>query len=266
MWENIAKIVGDNPAFTLVITIFGTTTIWLYKEFKEMIDSTTKAKISALNEKIKMLSQLQANIMAMVYGNNYEQFRLKFIEEFGEYNTVLNEDTCQISLDYIRHGDPSYLATLSSFLSAELSKLNKEKMKLSKNKNKDTDIEIYISKLYAPLKPMILIWFLVCYFLLSSAMYVVQHTWYDKLNVVILSLSIFVSVVIISSMMLLVFDKSLPTQGIYKWLLFLCIVAAPLVAVICIEISIISIVIQVVAIASLIKFNRRKQSIIITLD
>lgn len=264
MWESLARVVGDNPVFTLVITIFGTTTIWLYKEFKEMIDSNLKFKITALNEKIKMYSQLQTYILAAVHQIEGEQFRIKLIELLGEYSAVMSEDSRRIALDYIKVGDSSYLSILSVLISAELTKLSKEKSKLLKNN--DTDIDSYISKLYAPLKPILLIWLIIGYVLFSYSLIVAQHTWYEKLNITILFITLFISACFVPFILIILFDNSVPLKGVYKWGLYFCIVAAPLAAFICIEISIMSVVIQVIAISLLVKYNRRKKSLIITLD
>ncbi|MNN16235.1 hypothetical protein D3C81_1293690 [compost metagenome] len=263
MWENIAKLVGDNPITTIVITIIGTSTIWMYKEFKEMINVNINTKIAALNDKIKMLSQLQANILAIVHQDDNEQFRLKFTERFGEYNTVLRENTHRIAVDYLKYGDPSYLATLSEFISSELVKLNKEKARLSRDD--ETDVESYISKLYAPLKPILLIWSIVYFFLLTFTTYSVQHTWHDKLNVVILSISTFISISFVLSLVLLVLEKRLNSQGNYKWLLFTLIFLSPLLAVITSkETAILIIFVQITSIFLLYKHNKRKKSLIIT--
>lgn len=67
MWKEISELIGANPILTLIITILGTSTIWLYKEFKVMMNRSLRNKMEVINEKIKMYSQLEANISAVVH-------------------------------------------------------------------------------------------------------------------------------------------------------------------------------------------------------
>lgn len=262
MWESLARVVGDNPVFTLVITIFGTTTIWLYKEFKEMIDQRTKTKTSTLNEKIKLYGKLQANIVALIQQSENIQLRLDFIEKFGEYIVFLSEDARRIWLDYIRHDDPSYLVSLLAFISMDLKKLDKEKMRLSAD-GSSTDLEEIISKLFAPFKPIFIIWIMVWGGSSLFVIYKEQYTWYGKFSIIAFSLSLLASIIVVYSLFSLMLQKQLSQQGKYRWFLNICLIAAPLLSVTYKGLSIVSLMIQIVSLMLLIKRKRSEKNFII---
>ncbi|MNW44750.1 hypothetical protein D3C74_219910 [compost metagenome] len=263
MWESIAKLVGDNPITTLVITIIGTSTIWLYKEFKEMIDRNTTTKITVVNEKIKLFSQLQINIVATIHESENNQLRLGLVDKFGEYSIFLSEDARRIWLDYIRKDDPSYLVSLLAFISVELKKLDKEKGRLLTN-NSSTDIEGFILKLIDPIKPIFIVWVLVWFGLLLFVTYNEQHTWYGKFNVITVSFTVFVSFTSAYPLFTLKLQEQLSRQGKYRWFLYICLIAAPLLSIIYMKLSIFSLFIQIVAILLLVQRKRSEKNLIIT--
>ncbi|WP_068614671.1 hypothetical protein [Paenibacillus tuaregi] len=265
MWKELAALIGANPILTLVITLLGTSTIWLYKEFKQMIEQSTKTKVAELNEKIKVYSQLQATIYAIIHQANHEQLKMKFIEKFGDYSMYMSDDARKIALDYIKHGDSLYLVSLSSFIEVELEKLNKERCRVL-NIGADTEIERYIAKLYAPFKPILLVWSMMLFILVGGLVYLIQPSWYEKTNAIFLIISIFFSSVAIFSIMILTKERSFSYHSTYKWLLNTLFAAAPLLSLITIQLSPFSLIIQISSITLLIRYKKGRASRIFTFD
>ncbi|WP_068779370.1 hypothetical protein [Paenibacillus sp. GM2] len=262
MWESISRIIGDNPVLSLVVTILITSTIWLYKEFKEMINNNMRAKEAALNEKIRIHSEFLANILAIIHQKDNDHFKVKFIEKFGEYNTVLNTDSRQIAVDYIKRNNPVYLESLFVFINKELDNLSKKRSLLQED---NTDIESYINKLYAPLKPIIIVWLIILFSIFVLFEYMSQPTWYDKLNVIMWSLSILFSVCLVLIILLSFIEKQF-LRGVHKWLLMLIIILAPLGSILKIKLSVAFLLIQIVAFLLIVQLNKKRRSKIITLD
>ncbi|MNX64297.1 hypothetical protein D3C86_953190 [compost metagenome] len=259
MWKELAALIGANPILTLVITLLGTSTIWLYKEFKQMIEQSTKIKVAELNEKIKVYSQLQATIYAIIHQPDHEQLRMKFIEKFGDYSMYMSDDARRVALDYIKYEDSLYLVSLSSFVEVELEKLDKERGRVL-NIGTDTEIERYIAKLYAPFKPILLIWSMMLFILVGGLVYLIQPSWYEKTNAIFLIISIFFSSVAIFSTMILTKERSFSYHSTYKWLLITLFAVAPLLSLITIQMSPFSLIIQISSITLLIRYKKGRAS------
>lgn len=176
----------------------------------------------------------------------------------------MSENTRKIAFDYIKYGDSLYLETLVAFISYELTKLQKDKARVLQNEE-PTGINGYILRLYAPFKPIILIWFSIIILIASYAIYSIQHTWYDRLNIIILFLSIFLSLAVLLAMLSMLFDNQFRPQGRYRWVLLISIFSAPFITVISVSLSIFSLIVQIIGFYETIKLNNKKPSII-TLD
>lgn len=263
MWKDISELIGANPILTLMITILGTSTIWLYKEFKVMMERSSKQKIETLNNKIKMYSQLEANIAAVVHYTDNTPFKNNLIEKFGEYSIQMSEDTRRIAIDYIQSGDALYLKTLASFIQYELTKLHKARTKVLQNEE-PVGIDGFVSKLFAPFKPIAFIWFIIIVSLASYEMYSVQQIWYDRLNVLIIIFpSVILSVGTLIAILSLLFDNEVRLQGKYGWALI--ILLAPLIVFISKYLSVISLIVQAAGLYKINKMKKRKPGLI-TLD
>ncbi len=112
---------------SLIITIFGTTTIWMYKEFKEMINRNNATRITQVNEKIKAYSQLQAQIAAVLHDRENNTSKINLMRNLGEYNPILSQNVRNVARDYYIKADPAYLSTMLAMMETDFKKFEKEK-------------------------------------------------------------------------------------------------------------------------------------------
>ncbi|WP_152396659.1 hypothetical protein [Paenibacillus guangzhouensis] len=262
MWSEISKLIGANPIMTLVLTIFGTTTIWLYKEFKEMINQNNRTQLASVNEKIKIYSQLQASISAVIHGGDA---KFGLMQKLGESSPYLSENVRRIARDFYYQADIAYLTSMLTFIDVDLGKLEQEKTKYSKY-DKSTDISDFVLKLYAPLKPIAFIWVSILVFLLTYDRLLKQQFWYDQVYVIFITGSTALSAIIVFVLFSLKLEGALPKQGAYRWGINLLIVVMPMLSLVHNALSIMSLIIQILLIMILLHMKKRKKNIILMID
>ncbi|MEC0203886.1 hypothetical protein P4H39_14680 [Paenibacillus lautus] len=265
MWSEISKLIGANPIMTLVIIIVGTSTIWMYKEFKEMINQNNKSKISNINEKIKVYSKLQASAASLFYNKELSDLHRILMNQIGEFSPLLSEDVRRVVRDYFKYGDYAYLETMLAFIEVDLKKFEDDKRKLSKYEN-STDIADFVNKLYDPLKPILLIWLLIWFMFMSYSVFISQDAWYSKLFVIVSSISIFISVISLIAIISLKIDKGMGKESLLKWFVIGYIVLSPVFVFIYEGLSIFSLVTQIIGFYLLASLQKSKKKMIITLD
>ncbi|WP_339222099.1 hypothetical protein [Paenibacillus sp. FSL W7-1332] len=265
MWSEISKLIGANPITTLVIIIAGTSTIWMYKEFKEMINQNNKAKINNINEKIRVYSQLQASTAGLLHDKGHRELKLSLINKIGDFSPFLSEDVRRVVMDYHRYGDPAYLETMLAFIEVDVRKLEEDKKRLSEY-DSTTDVEGFIKRLSDPFKPIMMIWLLLWFLLLGYIKYQSQDTWYSKLFVGSFFTSIFVSAIAILAVITLIKSNVRDKGRTFKWFLFGYIILSPVLIFIYEGLSILSLVTQIVSFYLLIRIQKNKKNMIITFD
>lgn len=263
MWSEISKLIGANPIMSLIITIFGTSTIWMYKEFKEMINRNNTKRITNLNEKIKVYSQLQAHIAAVLHDKDNHNSKINLIRNLGEYSPILSENVRNVAKDYYIKADPAYLSTMLAMMEVDFKQFEQEKARVSKYEN-NAEIEDIVVRLYDPLKPILFVWLSIWFFSYSYIHFTEQQVWYNKVNVIAFSFSWFIGVATLSALISLKLEGKLSKQGIHRWLAYSLIIIIPVITFIK-SLSLVAIAIQVICILIIIKI-KRKNSGIITFD
>ncbi|WP_152399110.1 hypothetical protein [Paenibacillus cellulositrophicus] len=265
MWSEVSKLIGANPIVTLVITIIGTSSIWMYKEFKEMINRNNSARISRVNEKIKIYSQLQASIAVVLNEPNNSTLKQGLINKLGEYSPFLNEDLRCIVKDYYKCGDSLYLNSMLAMMEVDFSKFEQEKRRVSKYED-NTEVEDIVLRLYDPLKPILLIWLLIIFFLFSYENFTEQQDWFNRMNVIASACSWFLSIVSLSAIFSLKLNNRLSKQGIHRWILIGVLILAPIITVFYIGLSLCPVFIQITSLFLIIRLKNRKKKGILTFD
>ncbi|WP_339292521.1 hypothetical protein MKY48_06250 [Paenibacillus sp. FSL W8-0187] len=250
---------------TLVIIIAGTSTIWMYKEFKEMINQNNKAKINNINEKIKVYSQLQASTAGLLHDKGHRELKVILINKIGDFSPFLSEDVRRVVRDYYRYGDSAYLETMLAFIEVDVRKLEEDKKRLSEY-NSNTDVEGFIKRLSDPFKPIMMIWLLVWFLLLGYIKYQSQDTWYSKLFVGSFLTSIFISAIAVLAVLSLLKSNVRYKRRTYKWFVFGYIIFSPVLIFIHDALSIFSLVTQIIGLYLLIRLQKIKKNMIITFD
>ncbi|WP_438349444.1 hypothetical protein ACP8HI_01785 [Paenibacillus sp. FA6] len=262
MWKELMGLLGANPTVTLIFTIIATSTIWLYKEFKEMINQDHKTKIKIINESIKNYGKLQASIAEVINDEDNKQLKHNLFEKFGDYNSLFSEDIRQIILDYYRHENALYLTTLQSFIVVEQRKLVQAKKRLSVDDN-STDILDSITRLMRPFQVIVMIWLMILFGLFFISIYYAQDNIYMKFNALVLSFSAFFSLIMLYALISLRMDNKLARQGKYRWGLISGIIITPILVLIRLDLSIVCIIIQITSLVLYVRSRNMGKEIIL---
>ena len=265
MWSEIAKIIGANPVMTIVITIIGTFSIWMYKEFKEMMTQKKKARLASIDEKIKINNQLYASVAALTHDSDNRELRIAFMNKIGEYSSLLSEDVQYVARDYCKYGDAQYLGSLMALVEVDLHRFNKERRRITEEED-STDVINYVFKLVDPLKPLFAAWLFISFMLLSITSYYLQPLFYHKVLVIVTSATVLLSAIQAYVLISLAMAKQLVRHRAQKWLIFISIMGAPILSLLHSALTFLSLAIQITAIILLLRLNNKKKKGIITLE
>lgn len=160
MWAELAAFVQANTMESLLITIVGTLLVWLYKQFKDMIDRQQQEKEKEIRAKQGLLMRLELTLATALHQNqpgNIQQLN----QLFGDCAPYLTSIQRSLLRDYYRTFDSGVLLTLHSTIVHEVDKLSQQQEKDAEDQ--DAVLLLYIRKLYDPVWPIILFAVLLMY-------------------------------------------------------------------------------------------------------
>lgn len=266
MWESISKLIGANSTAVLIITIVGTFSVWLYKEFKVMNNENFKSKVALINKKIEMYSKLEAAIANVLHQKDRGQAKSNLYEKFGEFSSYFSNDVRRIMRDYYRQDDSSLLNTLLAFTEVEVKKLEKEKSTLSMN-DTSTDVMDLMGRLVRPLSPIGMVWILVLWALFFlSQIYQTKFIW-EKLSWGLISVSTLFALILIFGLISLFIDNNLSRRiSVYRWLFIMGSICPPWIAVFFVRYSLIFVLIQGISFFMFIKISKKQKPGILLIE
>jgi len=259
MWTQLAEFLQANGRETLIISVVGTLLVWMYKQFKGMIDREQQEKLTTVQLKQVLFTKLELNLASVLHLGDEESKR-RLLELLGECGPYLSRMQRTLVRDYCKSFDPGVLYTLQELTIHEADKLDRQMEKLDEAKDSGEWL-IYIQRLYAPVWPTIT-FALVAVYILGLFLLVGQGaTSWIQINILISGISIFFSISLAIGVVLLVTKNEMGKQGAKRWGAFALFLLSPLLILIGLDMSLISIAIQVAAIVSL-SFNKRPPGII----
>jgi len=90
MWADLAAFIKANTTETLLISIIGTILIWMYKQFKGMIDREEQDKLATVQLKMGLFTKLELAIASVLHLKN-EESKLHMYTLLGECGPYLTK-------------------------------------------------------------------------------------------------------------------------------------------------------------------------------
>ncbi|WP_151735195.1 hypothetical protein [Paenibacillus tengchongensis] len=256
MLEQIFEYFKTNPGWSLVITIVSTALVWLYKEFKLLLNADQKNKLALVQKKMDLYSVVEA-AAAQAINRLGDPVAIQYLyTKLGEASAYFTPDIRTVIRDYYERPDVLLLRTLMTFIKVESNKLEKEKDKLMKLDISGDMVET-ISRLFRPLKPILLLFgtvLLASVFLLNSLQeeeIIGSISWVIAFLTMVFSLTLIF--VIISSLL----DGSLGIRGAYRWGLSIAIITCPILWLLNIKFAIFSLGVQLISMVLFAKSKRK---------
>ena len=261
MWAELASFLQANATETLVISIIGTLLVWMYKQFKGMIDREQQDKLKTIQSKQAWFTKLELSL-ASVFHLRDEESKRRLLTLLGECGPYLTRMQRTVVRDYCKSFDPGVLYTLQELTIHEVDQLERQLEKLGEGKEAGEWL-YYIQRLYAPVWPIILFACVAFYIVFVFALIGQGPTLWIKINVLLSGITFFISVVFVLNAITSLAKGEMGKQGAKRWAAFVVMMCSPsLIFVIGRwEMSLISIALQAAAIVFL-SFNKRPPEII----
>lgn len=161
MWAELAALVNANTTETLLIAIIGTILVWMYKQFKSMIDREQQDKLTTVQLKQSLFTKLELSIASVLHLNN-EESKQKMYALLGECAPYLTSMQRTVMRDYYKSFDQMLLYSLQALTVNEVDKLGRELDKMLEYKDNGEWLN-YMMRLYAPFWPTLLFCVLALY-------------------------------------------------------------------------------------------------------
>ncbi|MEK4365361.1 hypothetical protein MKX68_23255 [Paenibacillus sp. FSL M8-0212] len=261
MLQELLNYFKMNPELSLISTIVCTVIIWLYKEFKVMIETDNKNKLAQIQKKMESYTRVEAAIASVLSQHNHAGAIQNLYDKFGECSSYFSEDIRELIRGFYSQRDVSILATIMSFIKAEMKKLEKQKNKID-SQDVSGDASASILRLYKPLKPILIIfimffvtiWFVVLALVESNA----WNRIYLGVSFVTASLGVMFLAIVISVWV----EGELYIRGKLDSSLKLSMIFSPLLVLIDWKLSVLSLFIQIVAGTILAKSMKKRLVIV----
>ncbi|MGW9127677.1 hypothetical protein ACWGPW_22060 [Paenibacillus chitinolyticus] len=263
MWKDIAALFGSNPIVTLLILVVGTSTLWMYKEFKEILNRNNIAKLNLINERLKTFGKLEAAIALALKKSEDESILAKLYDILGESSALFTKEMREVTRTFYAQGHPHILSALQIFIDNQINTSRAEKAELSKYEN-STDVMDKIERMIKPFVPILFIWAFVLLLVSYVSVLIHQQDMSAKIHLTMFFVSTLISFLFFSVLLSVGLDNKLGKQGRYRWMLHTTIVFTPFVFSLYTGLWWISISIQVIAFILLIKKQKKaKHSLIL---
>ncbi|MFF2908481.1 hypothetical protein [Paenibacillus sp. NPDC057934] len=257
MMQEILTYFKANPGWSLAITVFTTVLIWLYKEFKVLMEKDNNDKLALVQKQLDMYSSVEAAIAQIIHRPSDAFAVQNFYNKLGESSAYFTNDIKKIVRDYYLRADISVLRTLMTFIQLECDKLHKEKSKLISS-NTSSDVFETVSRLYRPFKPIILVFIIVIVTTYFILLLLNQNNILASIILFIMFISLILSGTMIWVIISLLMEGNLGINSKYRWFLIACLIVSPILMLIDLRLSVLSLLIQIVLFIFFVR-SRKKQ-------
>ncbi|MUG68982.1 MULTISPECIES: hypothetical protein [Paenibacillus] len=254
MWADLAAFIKANTTETLLISIIGTILVWMYKQFKSMIDSKEQDKLRTVQLKLGLFTKLETSIASTLHLNN-EQSRQHMFTLIGECGPYLSDMQRTIIRDYYKAFDSAVLSSLQALIVNEVDKL-KRQLDIIIDDQEGADMINYIRRLCAPFWPIILSIALIIMIWIIAMVWSQGDNLWIRLNYLALGITLLVSTTFIISMLSLLKTDNV-RQGAKRWLVIIAGIISPALFIF-IDLSLIPLLIQI---AMFVYLSRSKRPI-----
>jgi len=226
MWAELAAFINANTSETLLISIMGTILIWMYKQFKDMIDRERQGKLENLQLRIGLFTKLEIAIASAIHLNNDES-KQQMYALLGECGPYLSQIQRAMVRDYCKHFDPALLHALQAIIVNEVDKLTGHLEKMMEHHNSDEWLN-YINRLYAPVWPIILIGGIILYSIYIFTLVWQGDTLWIQVSRVLFGINLLVAATIIIGTINMLIKREFGKQCIKRWIAVILVGFSPL--------------------------------------
>jgi len=259
MWAELAAFLKANTTETLLITIVGTILVWMYKQFKDMIDREQQEKMENLKLRLALFTKLELAIMSTIHLNDEER-KQQLFALLGECSPYLTTMQRTMVRDYYKQFDPTLLHVLQAVIVSEVDKLTRQLDKRMEYKNNGEWLNV-INRLYAPVWPILLFGVVALYITIIWSLVNQEDPIWAKVNVLLFGFTVFVAITIVISAVYFLFKREIGRQGAKRWVAVTLFGFSPLLFFIRYDVSIIVLIIQAISMAYL-SFSKRPPEIV----
>lgn len=224
MWTELAAFVQANTTESLLITIIGTILVWLYKQFKDMMDRQRNEKEAAIRTQQGLLMHLELTIATMLKQNRPEPVE-RLNQLLGDYASYLSDSQRKLVRDFYRSFDPGVLRALHALLVHEADKISAKSEK--EKEDQEAGWLFFINKLYAPVWPIIFLFLILIYFFWVYEMMQQGTTTWIRFNYFLFGFSFFLPVIFFSAMMVTWYQKNMAKHGLKRWTAMIILILSP---------------------------------------
>ncbi|WP_044478022.1 hypothetical protein [Paenibacillus antibioticophila] len=261
MLQQIFDYFKTQPGWSLVITVVFTALVWLYKEFKVMMEADQKSKLVILQKKMDLYSSVEA-AAAQVINRQDDPLAIHHLyTRLGESGAYFTEDIRKVIRDYYERADISILRTLMAFIKAETSKLEKERNKLLVTET-SSDVFDAVARLFRPLKPILVLFMTILIAIGFLFNFFQADKYIDRVIWLIAFISTSFSLCLLMVIISLWIEQSLRIKGGYSWFLTIVIIICPVLSILEIKLAVLSLVVQLISFIQFIK--NKKNDLIVT--
>ncbi len=261
MWKELAAFLQANANEALLVSIIGTLLVWMYKQFKGMIDRKQHEKLKTIQQKQALFTKLELSLADVLYLND-EAGKQRLLTMLGECGPYLTRTQRTVIRDYCKSFDRGVLQTLQELTVHEVGKLDRQMDKLREDQDNGEWLH-YIQRLYAPVWPIIVFALIAFYLIFLFSLVGKGANWWVQLNILLSGFSIFFSVTLVLGGAVLWAKGEMDKQGAKRWGAFALFVLSPslIFTIGRLDMSLISIAVQILVIVFL-SFNKRPPEII----
>ncbi|MFC5404669.1 hypothetical protein [Cohnella soli] len=256
MWTEIAAFLKANTTETLLISIIGTILVWMYKQFKGMIDRRQQNELATIQLKQSLFTKLELSIASVFHLDN-ESSKQQLYALLGDCGSYMTSAQRAIVRDYYKQFNPMLLHSLQALTVNEVDKLGRQLDKMRENEDNSEWLS-YIQRLYAPIWPMLLFAIVTMYIVFIFSAVKQGATLWIQICIFLLCVTFFLSATLLISMIIFLVKRDLGKQGVKRWFVVALIIVAPNLAFIVnrVDMSVIVFVIQIIGFVMMSRFKR----------
>lgn len=261
MWADLAEFVKANSTETLLISIIGTALVWMYKQFKGMIDREQDDKLKTAQLKQGLFTKLELSIASVLHLNK-EESKQRMYALLGECGPYLTNTQRSVIRDYYKTFDTGLLHSLQALTVNEVDKLNRQLEKIIENKESGEWLN-YLQRLNAPFGPILLFIGITLYILYFVTLMRQGATLWIQINILLLGFTIMLAALMTFSWIFFLIKSQVGKQGVKRWVAIALIIVSPAIMFVFnrVDLSMIALAIQVSMMVFL-SFSKRPSEII----
>lgn len=246
MWTEIATFLKANTTETLLISIIGTILVWMYKQFKGMIDRKQQNELADAQLKQGLFTKLELSIASVLHLNN-ESSKQHLYALLGDCGPYMTSTQRTIVRDYYKHFDQMLLHSLQALTVNEVDKLGRQLDKMREEENNSKWLN-FILKLYAPIWPILLFAIITLYTVYILSAVNQGDTLWIQFCILLMGLTVVLSATFLISTIIFLVTPNSGKQGVKRWSVNAGIIVSPALTFIVnrVDIFVIVFVIQII--------------------